>query len=76
LNVTDSQPHSAPSTACKGDGPFPVPPCGVGSSVVNVPNSPQSITAFMPPSVCAETSFLRMIGRSSSVWDTTRAAIA
>src|SRR5207245_1411101 len=47
LKVTDSQPHSAPSTACSGEGPSPVPPCGIGSSVTKRPDSPQSMTVFM-----------------------------
>jgi hypothetical protein len=41
-------------------GPWPVPPCGTGSSRMTRPNSPKSATVRMVASLCAETVFLRM----------------
>src|SRR5215469_6262808 len=40
-------PARAPSTACSGDRPSPVPPCGTGSSSTRRPCSPQSTTVRM-----------------------------
>src|SRR6185437_15527852 len=52
-NVTASQPHSAPRTACSGVGPSPVPPCGAGSSRTRRPASPASTTVRMVASLRA-----------------------
>src|SRR6266568_4515882 len=52
-NVTASHPHKAPSTACNGDGPAPLPPCGTGSSSTSRPDSPKSATVRMLASLCA-----------------------
>src|SRR6266581_7376885 len=53
-NVTASHPHKAPNTACNGDGPSPLPPCGTGSSSTIRPNSPKSATVRMLASLCAD----------------------
>src|SRR5919106_1472807 len=71
LNVTPSHPHSAPSTACSGEGPAPEPPWARGSSVTKPPYSPASICVFMVPSLRALTDFLRTIGSSMSWAETT-----
>ena len=49
-----THPHSAPSTACSGVGPSPVPPCSVGSSRTTRPASPQSTTVRMVAPLCAD----------------------
>jgi hypothetical protein len=51
--------HKAPSTACNGEGPWPVPPWGIGSSRVIRPGSPKSTTVRMVAPLCAVSALLR-----------------